>query len=76
MQVRVERGGAMACKPENIVVTVEFRPGLRDIALQFDGSNADRFFRDFGKAIGSKCPCCHDQPQAWDDRTGRWQVLS
>lgn len=32
--VRVERGGTMAYVPENIVVTVEFRPGLRDIALQ------------------------------------------
>lgn len=75
MNVRVERGGGMACKPENIVVTVEFRPGLRDVALQFDGTNAERFFRDFAKALGSKCPCCRDKPQVWDNMDGRWSVL-
>lgn len=74
MQVRTERGGAMACKPENIVVTVEFRPGLRDVVLQFDGKNGEQFFRDFGRALGRECPCCREQPQVWNDRDGRWSV--
>ena len=75
MQVRVERGGEMANRPENIVVTTYFRPGLRDRTLELGPADAELFFRQFGKALGNNCPCCRDKPQVWNDRDGRWEIV-
>lgn len=74
MNVSVEVGGGLSSTPNSLVIAYESSPGLRHRLGEFDPANAQLLFRQIGKAINHKCPCCRTQPQVWNDRDGRWQV--